>query len=381
MMLPGPTPVPPRVLRAMGTPMINHRGVDFSTLFTEVEAGLKDVFQTNNDLVILPAAGSGGMESAVVNLLSPGDKALFAVMGVFGQRFVDIATGYRVEPLVVEAPWGEAVKPEQIQEKLAADKDHEIKAVFVTHNETSTGVTLDLERVTQVVQEHPAILVVDAVSSLGAIDLKTDAWGIDVVVTGSQKALMVPPGLALVSVSQRAWEVVRENGCCSYYWNWEAYRKLTEKKQTPYTPAVTLWFALREALTMIREEGLKQIFERHALMAEMVRTGARALGLDLLAGDAVASNTITAVRSPAGINVKDLRRCLEAVYGVVVAGGQKKLAGEVFRIGHLGYVFPNDIINVLNALDLCLLDLGHDHEAGAAVKAAGEVLKRRGKEK
>jgi len=338
--LPGPTPVPSRVVRAMSAPLIGHRNKAFSELYGRVQEGLRYVFRTENDVFVFPAAGTGAMEAAVVNLLSPGDRILVAVMGAFGERFVDIATAFGAEVETIEVPWGQAPDAELIAERLRADKGGRIKAVFVTHNETSTGVTLDLQGIAAAVAPHPALLVVDAVSSLGAIDLRMDEWGIDVVVTGSQKALMLPPGLSFCAVGPKAWEAVEKARMPRFYWDLRSYRKSAEKGQTPYTPAVSLWFGLAEALRMIQEEGLEAIQERHAVMGRMTRAGGQALGLKLLADPRVASNTVTAFQAPEGIKPGEIRRIMMDRYNMELAGGQKQLKDTVFRIGHLGYVAP-----------------------------------------
>lgn len=379
LMIPGPTYVAPRVLRALSAPMINHRGPEFAALFVEVTGGVKRVFRTENDVLIFPAAGTGGMEAAVTNLLSPGDHVLVGVMGVFGQRFAGIARAFGAEVEEIAVEWGKAVQPEEIRRRL--ERNPGIKAVIVTHNETSTGVSLDLQGVAGVVREYPALLVVDAVSSLGALPLFADEWGIDVVVAGSQKALMIPPGLALVSVSPAAWEAHASARMPRFYWDFSACRKSAEKSQNPYTPAVSLWYALRESLEMIEEEGLDNIYRRHALLGAMARAGVRALGLELLVEDEkAASNTVTAVKAPAGIEVKPLRKVMQDRFGVTIAGGQARLEGKIFRIGHLGAVRPMDVVATIAALEMSLRELDYPVELGAGVAAAQKVWLEGGKE-
>jgi aspartate aminotransferase-like enzyme len=368
--LPGPTPVPPQVLRAMSAPLIGHRNKNFSALFERVQEGLRYVFQTENEVITYPAAGTGAMEAAIVNLLSPGDRILVAVMGAFGERFVDIATAFGAEVETIEVQWGQAPDPEIIAERLRADKNGRIKAVFVTHNETSTGVTLDLKGVAAAVASHPALLVVDAVSSLGGIELRMDEWEIDVVVTGSQKALMLPPGLSFCAVGPKAWEAVEKARMPKFYWDFRSYRKSAQRGQTPYTPAVSLWFGLAEALEMIQNEGLEAIQQRHNVMGRMTRAGAKALGLKLLAAEDVASDTVTAVVAPEGIAPSDIRRIMMERYRMELAGGQKQLKDTVFRIGHLGYVTPPDVLTCLAALECTLAELDFPVELGAAVQAA-----------
>lgn len=373
--LPGPTPVPPRVLRALSEPMINHRGAEFRELLEEVTAGVKWSFQTENEVYIFPAAGTGGMEAAVVNFISPGEKVLAVSIGVFGNRFAEIAGrfGTRVEKL--EFDWGTAADPGKIGQRLAEDEKREIKAVLITHNETSTGVINDLPAVRRAMGNHPALLIVDAVSSLGAMDLRTDEWGLDVVVTGAQKAFMLPPGLTMLSVSPRAWEAAQQCTNAKYYWDLGAARKYLEKGQTPYTPALPLLTGLRESLKMMRQEGLARSFARHALMRDMTRAAMRALGLELLCEDSVASAAVTAVRSPAGLEANRLRRVARENYNVVLAGGQQKLENVIFRLGHLGWVQPLDIIAAVAALEMALLDCGIPVPLGAGVTRAQEVLR------
>lgn len=375
LMIPGPTPVPDRVLRAMAAPMVNHRGEAFAKVFDEVTAGLKKLYLTDNEVMVIPAAGTGGLEAAVVNFLSPGERVLALVTGVFGERWVKIARAYGAEVEVIETTWDQAVNPAEVARRLADDPSGRIKAVLVTHNETSTGVTNPLKELAAAAAGHPALMMVDAVSSLGAIPLRPDAWGLDVVVTGSQKAMMVPPGLAFLSVSPKAWERAAAATNPKFYWDLTTYRKQIATRQTPYTPAVSLWFALREALAMIEEEGLEAAWRRHALLGTMTRAGVTALGLDLLANPEHASDTVTAIQMPAGIEAKALRSELRKKYGVVVAGGQGKLTDSIFRIGHVGWVDPKDILQGLAALELALDSLGYPVTLGAGVAAAQKAWK------
>lgn len=373
LMLPGPTPVPPRVLRALARPMINHRGPEFKALLEEVTEGLKKVFRTQNEIIIFPSAGTGAMEAAVANFVSPGEKVLVVSIGVFGDRFAEIARrfGARVEKL--DFAWGMAADPAAVADAIKKDEKQEIKAVFVTHNETSTGVTNDLQGLRGALGDHPALFIVDAVSSLGAMELETDAWNIDVVVAGSQKSFMIPPGLSFLCLSPRAWEAAARCTNARYYWDVEAARKSAAKGQTPYTPALPQLSALAESLKMIEAEGLENIFARHRRHREMVRQGARALNLELLAADEVASSAVTAVLGPAGIEANTIRRVLREKFNVVVAGGQRQLENKIFRIGHLGYVQDLDIIAVLAALEMTLDLCGYPVELGRGVRAAQKI--------
>ncbi|MBC7341359.1 MAG: alanine--glyoxylate aminotransferase family protein [Clostridia bacterium] len=374
LLLPGPTPIPPRVLRAIGAPMINHRGPAFKAMLEEITGELKEIFQTQNDVLILTCSGTGGMEAAVANTLSPGDKALVISIGAFGERFAKICKAYGVQAEVLDYPWGTAANPDDIARRLAEDQGHEIRAILVQHNETSTGVLNDLEAISKARGDHPALLIVDSVSGMVAADIKTDAWGLDVVITGAQKAFMIPPGLAMVSVSSRAWERIEACRNSRFYFDFKAYKEFYSIGQTPFTPAVATIYGLYEALKMLKEEGLSKAQERHALYRAMVRAGVRALGLELVASDAVASPAVTTVRAPSGISPGTITRLMREKYNVVIAGGQGKLKDTTFRIGHLGYVQVTDLLAAIAALELVLEECGLTIERGAGVRAAQEVI-------
>ncbi|MCG0277097.1 MAG: alanine--glyoxylate aminotransferase family protein [Thermanaeromonas sp.] len=376
LLLPGPTPVPPRVALAMARPAINHRGPEFSELLHTVTQGLKRVFKTNNDVVILTASGTGGMEAAVANLLSPGDKALVVTVGVFGERFVKIAQRFGVETEVLAFPYGQAADPAAVAERLARDKAGEIKAILVQHNETSTGVLNDIEAISKARGDHPALLVVDTISGLAAADLRVDEWGIDVAIAGSQKAFMVPPGLTMLSLSDRAWQAVEKCKNHRYYLDLKDARNYGLKGQTPHTPAVSLLYGLKEALAMLEEETLEKSFRRHACLRDMVRAGIKALGLEPLADDRVASPSVTAVKVPAGLKPADITVPLREKHGVVVAGGQGQVKDRVFRIGHLGYVNHMDVLSGLAALEEVLASLGVISVSGIGVAKALEVYQK-----
>ncbi len=374
LMLPGPTPVPPRVLRALARPMVNHRGPEFKALLEEVTSGLKEVFRTQNEVIIFSAAGTGALEAAVANFVSPGEKAIVVSIGVFGDRFAEIATRFGVQVQKLDFPWGTAADPAVLEEAVRADKNREIKAVFVTHNETSTGVRNDLQKLRAALGDHPALFVVDAVSSLGVMELETDAWGLDVVVSGSQKGLMLPPGISFMSVSARAWEVAARCTNARYYWDIQAARKSAARGQTPFTPALPQFAALAEALRVLRAEGLENAFARHRRLCRATRAAVRALGLGLLASDEVASPGVTAVIPPPGISPAELRRTLRSDFNVVVAGGQRQLEEKIFRIGHIGYVQDLDIVAVVAALEMALRKHGVAVELGKGVRAAQEAI-------
>ncbi len=356
--IPGPTPVPPDILEAVASPMVNHRGREFAALIQRVAERLKDFFLTRNDVMILSASGTGGLESAVVSTLSPGDKVLAVSIGAFGERFAAIAEAYGAEVTMLPSEWGRAARSEDIRHALTEKPG--IKAVLVTHNETSTGVTNPLEEIARLVRDLDKLLLVDAVSSVGAIPLDTDGWDLDVVVTGSQKGWMVPPGLAFVAMSDRAWQAYESARMPRFYLDLGRHRDSLAKGQTPWTPTMSIFFGLDVALERMGEEGLERIFARHARIGRMVRDGAKSLGLELLCRDErFASDTVTAIRCPEGVEVSKLRNLMEDEYGVVLAGGQAKLSGKIFRIGHLGLVEEEDIRQALQALEQALSQLGY----------------------
>lgn len=354
--IPGPTPCPPKVLEAMGKQMINHRGPEFGKLIGKVTAQLKEMFQTKGDLLILTGSGTGAMEAAVVNMLSPGDKVLNVANGVFGDRFGSIAETFGAQVTRLRFEWGVVVDPEAVRRALQSDPG--IKAVLVTHNETSTGVTNDLATISKIVKGAGKLLIVDAISSIGSIELPMDAWGCDVVVTGSQKGWMVPPGLAFVGLNQQAWEAHAKAKMPRFYWDFTRAKNMLEKSQTPWTPTVSVFYALDVALDMLAEEGLANVVARHARVADRARRGVKSLGLSLFADEACASNTVTAIKSPDGLDTPKLLRMLREEQGVVLSGGQDRLAGKIFRIGHLGFVEDYDIDRVIEALKITLPKAG-----------------------
>ncbi|MFA5098017.1 MAG: alanine--glyoxylate aminotransferase family protein [Candidatus Margulisiibacteriota bacterium] len=375
LLIPGPTPVPNRVLAAMGKQMINHRGPSFSSIIKEIVEGVKWAYQTKNDVITLTTSGTGGMESAIVNFLSPGDKVLSLNIGAFGNRFAKIARAYGADVDEVKFERGKAVDLKTVEEKLAQDKDKKIKAVLVQQNETSTGVLNDIGSIAKVVKKHGALIIVDAVSGLLTAPLKTDEWELDVVVSGSQKAFMVPPGLAFVAVSKKAWAAHENAKMPRFYFDFKAAMKFAEIGETPWTPAVSVIYGMQEAIRMLREEGLENIFARHEKMSKAVRAGVKALGLKLLAGDSVASKAVTAVFPPEGMDADALRKKIREKYGVVLAGGQEDLKGKVFRIGHLGYIDKMELLAAMAALEIELVELGSKIEQGAGVAAMEEILK------
>jgi aspartate aminotransferase-like enzyme len=340
----------------MSKQMINHRGKEFAGLIREITATLKEFCKTKADIYILTSSGTGSMEAAVVNTLSPGDKVLVLSIGAFGDRFATIAKTFGADVTKVDFEWGQCVDIDVARSAL--DADAKIKAVLVTHNETSTGVTNDLAAIGKLVREYDRLLLVDAISSLGCIDLQTDAWGCDVVVTGSQKGWMVPPGLAFASINERGWKAHSEAKMPRFYWDFAKAKDFLSKDQTPFTPAVSLFYALGVSLKMMAEEGLENIFTRHARHGQRAREGVKSLGLSLFANESCASNVITAVTSPDGVDADKLREIMRDEYGVVLAGGQAKLAGKIFRIGHLGFVTDEEIDDVIVKLRQVLPKMG-----------------------
>ena len=354
--IPGPTPVPDDVLEAMSGEMINHRGPEFQEISARVTENLKMVFQTETDVLILTTSGTGGMEAAVVNTLSPGDVVLSVSIGVFGDRFAQIAETYGASVIRLTADWGEAIDPDSIRGAL--NENPSVKAVLVTHNETSTGVTNDLAAISKVVKEFDKLLLVDAVSSLSSIPFCADEWDCDVVVSGSQKGWMVPPGLAFVSVSAKGWEAYAESKIPRFYFDLGSAKRYYERGQTPWTPAVSVYYAMDVALGKMFAEGLDNIYARHARLAQKTRDGVKALGLTLFASESHASNTVTAVKVPEGVEARALVRQMQSDHNIVLAGGQQSLDGKIVRVGHLGYVSDEDIDHVLRALEDVLPKVG-----------------------
>jgi aspartate aminotransferase-like enzyme len=345
--IPGPTPCPSEVLKASSRQMINHRGREFGVITNRITEKLKTLFQTKNDVLILTGSGTGSMEAAIVNTLSPGDKVIACSIGEFGERFSAIAEAFGANVVKLSFDYGLPVDPDALRKVLKENPD--AKAVLVTHNETSTGITNDLPTLSAIVKESDKLFIVDAISSLGCIDLKVDDWKCDVVITGSQKGWMVPPGLAMVSVSEKAWQANAKARMPRFYWDFAKAKKFLEKGQTPWTPAVSIFFALDVSLEMLMKEGLDKIFARHARVAKYTKEGIKGLGLSLFAEGKYASNTITAVKGD-GYDVTKLLNTLEDEYEVVLTGGQGKLAGKIFRIGHLGWVLETDIDEVISTL-------------------------------
>jgi aspartate aminotransferase-like enzyme len=371
--IPGPTTLPESVRTAGSRQMVNHRGPEFKALLGRVTAGLQKGFRTANDVLILTASGTGGLEASVVNFLSPGDPVLAVSIGVFGDRVAAIATRYGAEVTRYSVEWGKAARPEVVAEHLRSmgAADRPAKAVLITHNETSTGVTNPLQEIAAAIHDvaPDALIIVDGISGLGAVPFDTDGWGLDVVATGSQKSWMVPPGLAMVSVSERAWHANETATMPRFYFDLRKHKESAEKGETPWTPAVGVCFALDAALELIEAEGYEAIFARHASIGAATRAGLSAMGFRLFADPAHASNTVTSALVPEGVEWSALSKELRS-RGLVLAGGQGSLTGKVFRVGHLGDVHLDDIVRCLETLEAGALALGVPVNRGVAMDAA-----------
>jgi aspartate aminotransferase-like enzyme len=350
--IPGPTPCPPEVLQAGAKQMVNHRGVEFKDLIFRTTENLKKVYQTNKDLLILTCSGTGGLEAAIVNFLSPEDKVLSVSIGVFGERFADIARTYGVNVIQLKFEYGQAADPDKVRKALQDNPD--VKAVMVTHNETSTGTTNDIAALSKVVKEFDKLILVDSISGMASLDIPVDKLDLDVVIGGSQKGWMIPPGLSFVSVSEKAWKANEVAKIPRFYMDLAKAKKFLVNGETPWTPAVGIFFGLDAALDLMLKEGLPNIFARHAAIGQFVRNEVKKRGLEILPDDQHASNTVTAVKAGDKIDAPKLQKVLREQYQVVLAGGQKDLKGKIFRIGHLGYVSEKDMKEVFEAMDKAL---------------------------
>lgn len=370
LMTPGPAPVPEDVLLELARPVIHHRSAEAKQVITEVSAGLKEVFQTKNDILILTASGTGAMEAAAVNTVPPGGKALVLSAGYFSARWASICKAYGINAISLDTEWGQPVDPAKVAEALRQHPD--TVCVFGTLSETSTGTGHPIEAIGKVVSATPAVFAVDGISGVGAMECRTDAWGVDLLCVGSQKALMLPPGLAFVSVSPKAWAKIDAFDSHSFYFNLKSARKKMKEFDTPFTPAHTLILALRASLARIKEEGIENVFARHRVMSEACQAGVQALGLELFS--ARPAEGLTAFRVPEGMKDGDIRGKLTERFGITTVGGQDKLKGQIVRVGHMGYMDELDVVSGLAALEMVLSDLGWDVEPGVAVTAAQQVL-------
>lgn len=369
--IPGPSPIPPSVQRAMTQPMIGHRGAETSEMIRRIKPELKKVFGTKQDVMIITGSGTSGLETAAVNVAAEGDEVLVLVSGSFGDRFAKICEEYKMKTHRIEVEWGEEIVVEDVANFLKENK--QIKAVFMTHCETSTGILNPIAELSKTVQENSdALVIVDGVSCVGGVEAEMDAWGVDIFVTGSQKAMMLPAGLAFIAVSDKAWEVIEANEQSRFYLDLRRYRDNLDKDTTPFTPALSLIFGLEQSLKLMHEEGLENVYARHTLMKNMTRAAIKALNIPLLTEDDVASATVTAVK-PDNFDPEALRKSVKTNFNLSLAGGQAHLKGKIFRIGHMGYCTPGDVLQYLGIIELGLRDIGVDIELGTGVKAAQEV--------
>jgi serine---pyruvate transaminase len=369
LMTPGPTPVPPEVLAALAAPVVHHRSPDFRPVYEQCIERLQQVYRTESDVLLFGASGTGGFETAVANLVSPGERHLVVSAGNFGERWAAMVAAYGAEVDALRYAWGETPSDDDVRSRLA---EREAKAVWVVHSETSTGVVADVQALAAAAKAGGALVVVDAVSSLGAVACETDAWELDVVVSGSQKALMTPPGLAFVSVSDAAAAAAGTSP--RYYFDWERTRKAQAKLDAPFTPSVPLVAGLNVALGLLLDEGLEAAFDRHVRLGRAARAGVKALGLELFSPDEDRSAVVTAVRSPDGVDAGEIVKALRDRFDITLVGGQGELKGKIFRIGHIGWFDIFDITTVLAALELTLVELGVDVERGVAVTRALEAF-------
>ncbi|MBT3880838.1 MAG: alanine--glyoxylate aminotransferase family protein [Candidatus Scalindua sp.] len=369
---PGPTQIPPEVVLAEASPMIHHRTSEFSDIFANVSEDLKYVFQTKDgEVFTFASSGTGGMEACVVNSVSRGDKAIVISGGKFGERWAQICETYGVNVVKIDVENGKAVKPEDLDETIK--KEDGVKAVFTTLSETSTGVVHDIEAIAKVVKGHNLLLIVDGISGIGVQPFKMDDWGIDIAVTGSQKGFMLPPGLSFVCVAKSAWESIEKSDLPKYYWNFKKMQKALSNKTTAYTPAISLIMAAGKSIEMIKSEGIENVWSRHARLANATREGAKALGLELFAGDD-SGNVLTSIKIPDGVTFDAGIKKLRDETGVTIAGGQDELKGKMFRIGHMGYVNDFDIVLAMSAVEKILHENGYKVELGKGISKVQEIL-------
>ena len=358
LMIPGPTPVPENVLSCMSKHPIGHRSGDFQEIVKKTTEQLKWLHQTTADVLTITGSGTAAMEAGIINTLSKGDQVICGDNGKFGERWVKVAKAYGLEVKVVKADWGQPLDPNEFKRLLKEDRDGKIKAVILTHSETSTGVINDLKTINNEVKSNSkAITIADCVTSLGACNIPMDEWGIDVIASGSQKGYMIPPGLSFVAMSKRAWEANEQSNLPKFYLDLKQYLKTANKNSNPFTPAINLYFALEASLTMMQKEGLNNIFTRHARHQKATQEGIKAMGLNLFTKESFGSPAITAVE-PENIDAENIRKLIKNDFDILLAGGQDHLKGKIFRIGHLGFVNDRDIISVISALESTLDKIG-----------------------
>ncbi len=369
---PGPTPVPEQIMLTMAEPMIHHRHPEFQEILKSVNENLKYLFQTDQGVMTLTSSGTGAMEASVANVLSKGDTAVYINGGKFGERWGEILNAYGLNAVEITMEWGTPVTAEQVIDTIK--NNPETKAVYLTHSETSTGTATDIKTIAEAVHKHnnDIAVIVDGITSVGAMKNKMDEWDLDIVVTGSQKGLMIPPGLSHIAVSERAWKLIEKSDLPSYYFDLKAAKEALDKTDTPWTPAVTLFIGLEKALTMLREEGIENVWARHQKLADAIREGCQALGLKLLSSSP--SNALTAVYVPDNVEFKKFNSVIKQKYGITVAGGQGHLKGKIFRISHLGYYDELDMMTMMAALERTLVEVGADITVGAGLTAAQKIF-------
>ncbi|MGM8365392.1 pyridoxal-phosphate-dependent aminotransferase family protein [Virgibacillus sp. W0181] len=369
--IPGPSPIPPSVQRAMSKPMVGHRDPETKELIERIKPRLKKVFGTQQDVMMITGSGTSGLEAAVVNAASQGSEVLVIVSGSFGDRFAKICEAYDMLVHRLDVTWGDSVDPAEVRAIL--NENPNIEVVFATYCETSTGILNPIANISKVVHEHSeALVVVDGVSCVGGVETKMDEWNIDILVTGSQKAMMLPPGLTFIAASNRAWKVIEENKQARFYLDLRAYRKSLADDSTPFTPGVSLLFGLDQTLTLFEQEGMEEVYRRHEMMKQMTRAAIKALGIPLLTSDEFASPTVTAIK-PETFDGETLRKLVKKEFGLALAGGQHQLKGKIFRIGHMGYCSPADILQIIGILEIGLQKMGEKVNPGQGVAAAQEV--------
>lgn len=370
LMTPGPTPVPEEIRNEMARPMIHHRTKEYQAIFKDATEGLKKIFKTSGDLFTFTSSGTGAMEASIVNVLSPGDKIIVVRGGKFGERFGEIAKSYDVEVIPIDIQWGDAPKPEVIKETL--EKNPTVKAVYTTLCETSTATVYDIKAIGEIVRQTNALFIVDIISGLGADKFENDAWGIDIAVCGSQKGLMIPPGLAFCTVSQKAWKAVETSKLPKFYFNFKKYKKSYLDTDTPFTSAITLVIGLKKAVETINKAGIDNIIAEHENMAKAFREACKAMGLTIFSKHP--SSAVTGVNAPAGINADDIIKLLKTEYGVTFAGGQETLKGKIFRGAHMGGIDTEHTIESIKALEEALAKLGHKFKKGSGIDVANKIL-------
>lgn len=370
LMTPGPTPVPEEIRLEMAKPIIHHRTKEYQAIFKDVTEGLKKIFKTSNDIYTFTSSGTGAMEASIVNVLSPGDKIIVVRAGKFGERFGEIAKAYGVEAINMDVEWGTAPKPEAIKDLLK--KNPVVKGVYATLCETSTATVSDIKAIGEIVSATDALLIVDTISGLGADDFENDKWGVDIAVCGSQKGLMIPPGLAFCSVSEKAWKAAESSKLPKFYFNFKKYKKAWLDTDTPFTSAITLVIGLKKAVERINKQGIDNVIAEHAAQARAFREACKSMGLKMFSKSP--SSAVTAVNTPSGMNADDLIKLLKTEFGVTFAGGQEQLKGKIFRCAHMGGIDKEHTIESIKALEQALVKLGHKFSAGSGVEAAKKIL-------